>query len=97
MTQQFPDPRWQRTALDTWLLGCDAAIVIWLRLGKLAMGDAAAAREARLMVNEKVEAMMALQWQAMTGALGATPQTAARRSVNHYRKAVSANRRRLSR
>jgi len=39
MTQQFPDPRWQRTALDTWLLGCDAAIVIWLRLGKLAMGD----------------------------------------------------------
>jgi hypothetical protein len=88
------DPRWQKIAFDSWLLGCEAGLVIWLRMGRLAMGDAGAMSEARLMVDEKVKAAFDLQWKALSGGLGASPETAARRSVSLYRRKVGANRRR---
>lgn len=88
---------WASIGLDTWLLGFEAASVIGLRTLKIAHGGAAAAREADLMVREKLEAAAALHWQAATGQLGRTPETAARKTVAHYRKKVRANRRRLAR
>lgn len=84
-------------AVQGWLLAADAALVVWLRLGRLALLDSAAGAEARLMVAEKWEAQMELGWLALSGGLGASPLTASRRAVAHYRRAVAHNRRRLSR
>lgn len=79
------------------MLGWEASAVIASRLPRLATGDAKALTEARLMVSEKLEAAARLQWLAMTGGLGISPQTAARRSIKHYRTAVATNKRRLER
>jgi len=82
---------------ETWALGVEASTVIGMRLGRLAMLDADAMKESELMVREKVAALAQLQMKAMTGQLGASPQSAARKSVAHLRAAVRANRRRLGR
>ncbi|WP_313803974.1 hypothetical protein [Sphingobium sp.] len=83
-------------ALSYWSLGLEAATVISLRLPKLLAGNPAAAIEAQRMVVEKIEAAAALQWKAMTGALGTTPLSVMQASTAHYRKAVDRNRRRLA-
>ena len=83
--------------IDSWQLGVEAWMVIALRIPKLLAGNSAAAREAHLMVAEKVEAVSALQWKALTGTLGTDPDAAMRNSIAHYRKAVARNQRRLSR
>ena len=89
--------RWLALSFDTWLLGIDAAMVIFLRLTRLAALDAAALTEARLMVDEKVAAALELQQRALAGSLGKDAQTALRRTLAHYSRAVTANRKRLSR
>ena len=48
------------------------------------------------MVAEKIEAALSWQTLALTGGLGTTPQSAARKSLAHYRRRVHANRRRLA-
>ncbi len=48
------------------------------------------------MVVEKIDAAVALQGLAMTGALGATASSAASKTLSHYRRKVRANRRRLA-
>ncbi|CAD7338057.1 hypothetical protein FIM10_08940 [Sphingomonadales bacterium 56] len=83
--------------IDSWQLGVEAWMVIALRIPKLLAGNSAAAREAHLMVAEKIEAVGALQWKALTGTLGTDPDAAMRNSIAHYRKAVARNQRRLSR
>jgi hypothetical protein len=75
----------------------DAQVVISRRLAKLAEFDAEAMAEAQLMVAEKVQANAALMAMAMTGGLGTTPYSTARKTVSHYQKAVGKNRRRLKR
>lgn len=82
---------------DSWRLGLEAWTVIGLRIPKLLTGDANALIEAQRMVVEKIEAVGVLQWKAMTGGLGASPDAAMKASVAHYRKAVGKNRRRLGR
>ena len=82
--------------MDTWRLGMEASAVVGLRVMKIAQGGAAGQAEAELMVSEKVESVMALQMQAMTGGLGVTPASASARTIAHYRRKVNANRRRLS-
>ncbi|WP_037465153.1 hypothetical protein [Sphingobium herbicidovorans] len=84
-------------AIDSWRLGMEAWTVIGLRIPRLLAGNPAAAMEAQLMVAEKIEALGVLQWKAMTGSLGATPEAAIRGSIAHYRKSVAGNRRRLAR
>jgi hypothetical protein len=84
-------------AIESWQLGVEAWTVIGLRIPKLLAGNPAAALEAQRMVVEKIEAISVLQWKAMTGTLGATPDAAMRASIAHYRKAVDSNRRRLGR
>jgi hypothetical protein len=88
---------WLRLTMDTWALGVEASAVIGLRTLKIAAGGPAAEAESTLMVQEKLAAGMAWQTMAMTGGLGMTPQSAASRTLTHYRRKVRANRRRLTR
>ena len=88
---------WMDLAFSGWSLSIEASSVIALRLARLAAFDTAAFAEARLMVVEKIEAATALQGKALTGNLGFTPESVARRSVAHYRAGVAKNRRRLIR
>jgi hypothetical protein len=81
--------------MNAWLLTIEASSVIALRMLKGTAGDASTAAEASRMVNEKIEAGLALQAKAMTGGLGLTAHGAASRVITHYRRKVKANRRRL--
>jgi hypothetical protein len=87
---------WIRLMFDTWSLGLETSAVVASRTMKLAAGGEAAEREARRMVAEKIKASLSLQTLALAGGLGTTPQSAARKSLAHYRRRVRANRRRLS-
>ena len=99
MLNQNPfDPRWMQLASESWLLGTESALVIWLRLSRLALQpDAEAAQEWQRMVGEKAEAAALLGVRSMTGAYGLNGLDVARGGVRQYRKAVRANRRRLTR
>jgi len=87
---------WLRIGLDAWLLTIEASSVIALRMLKVSAGGAAAEAEASRMVNEKIDAGLALQAKAMTGGLGPTAHGAASKVIAHYRRKVKANRRRLT-
>lgn len=87
---------WANLAFDTWLLGAEASAVIAMRFARISQGDLGAAMEMQRMISEKGEALFNLQLKAMTGSLGARPETAARRAVKHYRRAVAKNRKRLA-
>lgn len=82
---------------DCWLLTTEASMVIAMRMAMFAVWDAKAQKEADLMVAEKIGAALELQFRALTGGLGTTPYAAMTRSVALYRRAVTANRKRLSR
>ena len=86
---------WIGIGLNAWSLGVEAASVIGLRSLKMAAGGPAADAESRLMVAEKIDASLAWQALAMSGGLGLTPQSAAAKTLTHYRRKVRANRRRL--
>lgn len=84
---------WAGLGWEALALGAEAASVMTLRTLKIAAGGAAAAAEAQLMVREKMDAALALQMKALTGALGGRPSSAASRTLAHYRTKVRANRR----
>jgi hypothetical protein len=88
---------WITVGWDAWMLGAEAATVMTLRSLKIASGQDADGREARLLVTEKIDAALALQNLALTGALGATGPAVVDRTLKHYRRKVRANRRRLQR
>jgi hypothetical protein len=91
-----PKNLWLRTGFDAWRLGFEASSVIALRTMKMISGGDAALVEAHQMVSEKIEACLALQTMALTGALGITAHGAAVKTLAHYRRKVRANRRRLA-
>jgi hypothetical protein len=82
--------------IDRWpwfagtLLAFESCEVISLRLAKLAVADHAADCEVRLMMREKVDAMVEAAASLMTGASAAEV-------IGRYRQHVAANVRRLSR
>ena len=80
---------WFDLSLQTMMLGFEAQRVIGLRLAKLAVGDAAAATEAQLMVTEKVAALVEASTTLATGGSHGTV-------ISRYRSHVRANERRLS-
>jgi len=88
---------WIGVGFDAWRLGLEASAVIGLRTWAIAQGGAAAQAESERMVAEKVRAGLALGAMAMSGRLGATPASASARTLAHYQRKVSANRRRLTR
>ncbi len=88
--------------LNVWFdairFGADVQRVIAMRMLKLAAGGPLAAKEANRMVAEKVAAASEAQAAAFLAlATGASAATAGKRARSRYRRAVSANRRRLSR
>ena len=87
---------WVDIGPNAWALGVEASSVIALRTLKIAQGGAAGAAEAERMVQEKMDAAAELQSLALSGGLGLTPASAAKKSVAQYRRKVRANRRRLS-
>jgi hypothetical protein len=71
------------------MLAFESCEVMGLRLAKLAGGDLAADDEARLMMSEKVDAMVEAGASLMAGASAADV-------IGRYREHVAANARRLS-
>jgi chloramphenicol 3-O-phosphotransferase len=90
------DNPWMRVGVDAWSLSVEASSVIALRMLKFAGGGVAAEAEARKMVSEKIEAGLALQTLALTGALGLTAHGVTAKTLTHYRRKVRANRLRLA-
>jgi hypothetical protein len=88
---------WTDIGLKSWLLGCEAAQVMWLRGWVIASGGAQSEREARRMIEEKVAANSAFCWALATGAAGSTPAAVSRKALRHYGGKVRANSRRLKR
>jgi hypothetical protein len=87
---------WVGIGMNAWALGLEASTVIGLRTLKIAVGGPAAAAETHRMIQEKLDAATELQTLAMTGGLGASAPSAAKKMVAHYRRKVRANRRRLA-
>lgn len=81
--------------VQSWALGAESALVVGLRVMKVARGGAAARAEVALMVREKIEAANVVGARAMSGGLGETPIGAAEKTIAFYGKKVRANRRRL--
>ena len=77
------------------MLAIEAQQVIALRLSKIAMGGPDVRRETRLMMSEKVAAMVE-GGQMMIAAAATGDATGSDRVVRLYRRKVRANRKRLS-
>ncbi|MCB2074997.1 MAG: hypothetical protein KDE49_14985 [Novosphingobium sp.] len=91
-----PDAQdWLGIAADCWWLGAESAMVIPLRLTRLALGGKGACTEARLMVSEKVEAHGKLVRALAGGEMGPGAKAIAGGVVTHYLGYVRGNRRRL--
>ena len=89
-------PNYYTIAMDAWALAAESNMVIAMRLGALAFGGPAAAKEAERMVSEKVAANMALGVYLMTGKLGTSPEQIVSGSIAHYSRRVRRNRERLA-
>jgi hypothetical protein len=87
---------WARVGFDSMMLAWNASAVIGLRMAKIAAGGADGAREAELMVSEKLIAATELQTAMLTGRLGTTPLSGTQAIVKRYGAKVRANRQRLS-
>ena len=87
---------WLEIGFDAYALALESSAVIGLRVLKMAQGGPGTQAEAHRMVSEKVAAAASLQAKALTGGLGATPESASASAIAHYRRIVAANHRRLS-
>lgn len=87
---------WAMLGYQTWLLGVEASFVIATRMNGLAWQAPGSDKEIVRMVSEKIAAITELQMRYLTGGMGTTPLAASQRTVQHYRRKVAANRRRLS-
>lgn len=88
---------WPELAFDSWLLMGEAATVMWLRSLRLMMGGPAGTREAQRMWSEKITASVTLMPALMAGGATQTAEAIGAATLDHYRKPVRANRKRLSR
>jgi hypothetical protein len=95
MSYKTKNPNWFGIGMDAWALAAESNMVIAQRLGAMAFGGPAAAKEAERMVSEKVAANMALGFDLMTGKLGSSPEQIMSGSIEHYSRRVRSNRRRL--
>jgi hypothetical protein len=93
-----PAPTLWDLSMDAFALGLEAQQVIALRMTKFAMGADLDGDEARRMVTEKAAAVMEVQFgMAQALATGDDVAAASGRAIAVYRRAVRANRRRLTR
>ncbi len=84
-------------SFDPFRFALDSQIVIALRLTRIAAGGGEARREAGRMVAEKFAAAVHANMVAGTAFLMGEPALAANRATAVYRRAVTANLRRLTR
>ena len=96
MPRKTQTPNWFGLGLDAWALAAESNMVIAMRMGTMAMGGPAAAKEAELMVSEKIAASLALGFDLATGKHGIAPEAMMSGSIKHYSRSVRANRRRLA-
>lgn len=95
MTRKTKNANWFGIGMDAWVLAAESNMVIAQRMGAMALGGPAAAKEAERMVSEKVAANMALGMNLMTGKFGSSPEQIMSGSIAHYSRRVRSNRRRL--
>lgn len=88
---------WIELGWQSWILGMEASSVMAARLMKMSAGGESAQREFALMFSEKAQAGAQLQTKLANLGARAAPATAVATTLRHYRKKVTANRRRLSR
>lgn len=95
----FPCMRgtWQGAAVNCWLTAVEAAVVVPLRLGRIALGGKGAAEEAHRMVSEKFQANAELARSLAGRRLGANAEEMTYGVSRHYLRYVRANRKRLVR
>lgn len=74
----------------------DVAQVLLLRSSRICAGGPEGKAEARLMVTEKIDAVIKVQLNLLTGAYGLTPRAMAINVGSFYARAVRANRKRLT-
>ena len=96
MTKSAPKT-WTELAVESWMLGAEMGMVIWLRSIRMMSGGKPAEREAERMVSEKLSAAMTLWPALMAGGFDQSAEETTGRALAHYGKPVRANRRRLSR
>ena len=98
MPRKTKSPNWFGIGMDAWALAAESNMVIAMRMGTMAMGGpaAAAAKEAELMVSEKIAASLALGFDLATGKHGIGPEAMMSGSIKHYSRSVRANQRRLA-
>lgn len=90
-----PAADWLKLTHDSCWLWAESLMVIGMRTSDMMTGRGSD-RENRLMVAEKLKA--GAEVAAMFPAMGfAAPERSAQKVVSHYRRKVSANRRRLAR
>ncbi len=92
----FPFAHMMTPLMDITMLAIESQQVIAMRMTKFALGGPDVAREAELMVSEKVASMMETSKMMMMAALGGKHDLDAGKVMIHYRKKVRANVRRLS-
>lgn len=82
---------------EAWRFGAQAQQVMALRMMRFWQGDASAAREATVMVTEKMAAATEAQMAAGLALMrGQSLSTALKRASTPYRRRVRANHRRLT-
>lgn len=95
MPRKTRSANWFSVGMDAWALAVESNMVIAMRMGTMAMGGPAAAKEAERMVSEKVASNIALGFDLATGKHGLSAEQITSGSIAHYSKSVKANRRRL--
>lgn len=88
-----PTTDWMKLAHDSYWLWAELLMVMGMRTSDMMTGKGSD-RENALMVSEKVKA--AAEVGMMLATSSASPKTAAK-AVRHYRRKVTANRKRLAR
>jgi hypothetical protein len=89
---------WLTLSFDMMRLGLEAQSVITLRTMKIMQGGAAAERETRQMVTEKMAAAIEAGAAVTAGMIeGQGRATLTRKAMKGYKRRVTANRKRLSR
>lgn len=91
----WPGSDWMKLAHDGWWLWAESLAVMGLRTTDMMTGRGSG-RENALMVSEKVQAGAELAAKLATAGLVA-PERSAQLALNHYRRKVRANRKRLTR
>ena len=86
---------WFKLANDSYWLWAESMMVMGMRTTDMMTGKGSD-RENRLMVSEKVKAGAEVAAMLATSSL-TSPEKSAQKAISHYRRKVTANRKRLSR